>query len=431
MKMKEEKKVSSAKISFLKNGFFAAALVIVVVLFAVSAAPTSAILGGPGKIMNFSFADNTGGKFSPDLIYFALIGIDPSTGNLSHVNQSGNLIECQVSDNDAPGHLSKNGENYSNYFYNISGVPEIPVPKLDSGRVFIGLGSPLYIKINLDAAKKVAFAGPNVANPSDPNIDVYFDWIEFTIDNAGFHGNPTQVDQFGFPMTIELTAPNFSAKVGITESRSALFKAYRNETPADFHGLVQEPYRIVAPFKGTPEQSKNLTNYFDQYISEVWQYYNSSTNATHKLNFTIREGSFTGQVNSTDHIFYFTDKSRNPNAKFMLSKPKNKEVFLCNGVFISGNATVNGTFITGNETSKAIQAQVGAAFNRHVVKDPANWCNTSQYYQSTPANYYAQFWHPYSIANKAYGFSYDDVCQQSSLIEHANPEELKVSISWD
>lgn len=33
--------------------------------------------------------------------------------------------------------------------------------------------------------------------------------------------------------------------------------------------------------------------------------------------------------------------------------------------------------------------------------------------------------------NKAYGFPFDDVCEQSTLIEDPNPDELKVTISWD
>ena len=80
---------------------------------------------------------------------------------------------------------------------------------------------------------------------------------------------------------------------------------------------------------------------------------------------------------------------------------------------------------------RLIQARVSAMFNRHMLKNPANSCQPEEFYKNTPANYYAQFWHLHSIDNKAYGFPVDDVCHLSSLIAHPNPQELKVTISWD
>ena len=46
-------------------------------------------------------------------------------------------------------------------------------------------------------------------NPADPNIDVYFDWYEFTYQFGviPFGGNTTQVDMFGFPMTARRSNP--------------------------------------------------------------------------------------------------------------------------------------------------------------------------------------------------------------------------------
>ncbi len=246
-----------------------------------------------------------------------------------------------------------------------------------------------------------------------PNADVYFDWLEFTIDDAGFHGYTTQVDEFGFPMAIELTASDgFSKKLGITESRSALFSQYRVTVPTEFQFLVQEPYRIVAPFKGGFERGKNYETYFDSYIAEMWQYY-----ASNELVFTTHEGRFTGKVENS--IFTFT-KDGDLNTKYTIDYPSSAEVFECAGVFAKGNAA-----------EKVIQSQVSAMLNRHILGSPENRCNPEEYYKNAPANYYSQFWHLHSIDNKAYGFPFDDVCEQSTLLEHHNPGELKVSISWD
>lgn len=436
MKKKEEKEVSLAKISFLKNWFFAVALVmvmaVVVVLFAVSAAPVSAYTGP----MNFSFVDNTG-EYPPDQIYIAIIGRQPKPwpcGNFSYVNKSGNLVECQLSDNNAPGHLTKNGENYANYFYKLSEVHNISVPKIDSARVWIGFGSPLYIKVVEITSgcpkSNISISQPSTGNPTDPNIDLYWEFVEFAIDDYGYHGNPSKVDHFSYPTTMEIISQDgSSAKFGITECRSALFDAFKNDMPAEFQNLtLQEPYRIVGPFKGytgevpnTPNQSEKLYTYFDPYIEEVWQYYNSTTNPTHYLNFTVGEGSFTGQVNPSD-VFVFTKVGGGTCNNCEIEKPTSKKVFLCRGGLEPG----------------PVGKQLCAAFNRHVVmstyagNNSADWCTTSKYYQSAPANYYAQFWHPYSIDNKAYGFSYDDICDQSPSLYNAHPKELIITLScWE
>ncbi len=54
--------------------------------------------------------------------------------------------------------------------------------------------------------------------------------------------------------------------------------------------------------------------------------------------------------------------------------------------------------------------------------------NKNYYYLSSPANYYAQFWHGYNIGNKAYGFCYDDVNNQSASIETHNPRGIIIEI---
>ena len=359
--------------------------------------------------MKFSFTNNTKGQYSSEQIYFVILG-KTSTGQFGHVDKNGNLIPCKESDNDAPGHLTKNGQNWCNYLHKLSELPEIQVPEINSGRAYIGLGSPVYLKIVNNGN---GFVGPNTANPSDPNADVYFDWLEFTIDNAGFHGNTTQVDQFGFPMTIELIGTDgVSKKLGITESRSILFSEYKKSVPSEFQSLVQEPYRILAPFKGSFARGQQYEKYFDGYIAEMWQYYTSNP-----LVFSTHEGTFTGKVE--DNVFTFT-KEGDVNTKYKIHYPTSWEVFECAGVFAQGNGT-----------EKVIQSQVSAMFNRHVLGSPENRCNPQEYYKNAPANYYAQFWHLNSIDNKAYGFPFDDVCDQSTLLEHRDPKELKVTISWD
>jgi hypothetical protein len=359
-------------------------------------------------MMKFSFTNNTNQKYSSDQIYFVIIGKNTS-GLFCHVDKSGNLIPCIDSDNDAPGHLTKNGQNWCNYSYTVNEISEIEVPPMYWGRAYISLGSPIYLRVVNNGQDLIA---PYPANPSNPNIDVYFDFVEFTIDNTGCYVNTTQVDQFGFPMVIELIASDGSKKAGITESRSALFSEYVKTVPVEFQSLVREPYRIVSPFRGGFVDGGNYATYFDDYIRNMWQYYTSN-----QLQLTIPQGTFTGKVEN--NIFTFT-KTDSPDAKYTIDYPKSWDVFRCNGVFLTGDAI-----------QQLIQAQISAMFNRHMLENPANNCQPAEFYKNSPANYYAQFWHLHNIDNKAYGFPVDEVCDQSSLIAHPNPEQLKVIISWD
>src|SRR6185312_8767761 len=70
-----------------------------------------------------------------------------------------------------------------------------------------------------------------------------------------------------------------------------------------------------------------------------------------------------------------------------------------------------------------------AALNRHVAGLSTAQQNTpSLYYQSAPANYYAQFWHQNAINGVQYGFPYDDDNGQSSDISVTNPQYMVVAV---
>ena len=72
-----------------------------------------------------------------------------------------------------------------------------------------------------------------------------------------------------------------------------------------------------------------------------------------------------------------------------------------------------------------------AALNRHVAQlPPAQWNTPSLYYQASPANWYAKFWHDHAINHLAYGFPYDDVAGQSSFISHGDPQWLLVAVGF-
>ncbi|ROR23879.1 ricin-type beta-trefoil lectin protein [Mobilisporobacter senegalensis] len=215
------------------------------------------------KVMN-----GTNGAYSDSQLYWGVIGKNPTTDAWCYLDLSGNLIPISNALNDAPGHLTKNGVNYANIYHKVSETSWVNLPKIKSGRMFLSVGTPCYIKTYDNG-----FAGPDINNPTDPNRNIYFDFVEFTVDKDGYHGNTTRVDQFGFPVQHRLVnqAGNYDRTVGELESetRSGLFTKYQNEVPNEFKslGTLQAPYRIVCPISGPFNTGGAHQNYFSGYSS--------------------------------------------------------------------------------------------------------------------------------------------------------------------
>nr|WP_255639473.1 glycoside hydrolase family 64 protein [Deinococcus betulae] len=314
------------------------------------------------KIMN-----GTNGHYSNGDIYWGILGINPSNGRWSYLDKRGILRSLSRSLNDANGHLSKNGTNFANIYHRTSEIDWIEIPKITSGRLYICIGSPCYIK-----TFDTGFAGPNIDNPSDPNINVYFDFIEFTIDDSGYHGNTTRVDGFGFPLQHRLVNRNgtYDQVVGEREdvSRAQIFDAYLSQVSEPFQALgrQQAPYRIVAPIHGAFREGGAQAKYFDNYIQRVWK---------------------------------------------KKSKPSTQNVLLCNGPLAEDPSGC-------------------AGLNRGVYEDVGAWKIPAKYYSTAPANAYAQFWHKQAIGGLAYGFAYDDFNQQAAYQEVKDPKGLILRVGW-
>ncbi|HLX61500.1 MAG TPA: beta-1,3-glucanase family protein [Planctomycetota bacterium] len=237
----------------------------------------------------------------------------------------------------------------------------------------------------------------------EANGETYKDFIEFTHGGAGWFGNTTLVDEFVIPLTIELfNADGKSRKVGIVEPRSALFAAFKKEAPAEFQDCVKGTQRIVSPCRATFDKGKTNGKYFDKYIDEVWDKFATEAKTP---------GGWTGKV--VNGALIFTDPSGKTSKGTTCSrKPTTQEAFLGSGV-LGG------------------LPQICAAINRHVLAEPENWNNPAKFYPEAPANFYAKFWHAHSIDSKAYGFCYDDVAQQDTLVHFPKPIKLVITIGWD
>lgn len=367
----------------------------------------------------------TNGKWPDDKVFVAVIGRDPKTQVFSWVKPDGTVVAAKVEDNDGAGHLTKNGQTYPNYFFTLAQAKLLKLPKLDSGRIFVSVGEPMYIKILKAADGAIGFAGPNPLNATDPNIDVYYDWYEFTWNNDAIFINTTQVDQFSVPLSLDLYGGQKTRHVnsGITQTRAQIFAAYNLEVPVEFQLADADPIRILAPGKAAFDAGQTEATYFDGYIDDTWTYYES-----HLLEMTIGAKQFEGTV--VDGVLSFrhanwaqTHEADEPEGMlFNVSKPNTQDVLEGKG------ALAHSTDPWGVEGQ--LEAQICAAFNRHVMQDSSQWKDESAFYQMAPANYYSRFWHLHGVNGKAYGFAYDDVSDQSSTLIETDPEHLELGIGW-
>jgi hypothetical protein len=375
----------------------------------------------------FNIVNQTGGRWSDDQVYWAIIGKEWGTGRFVRVDAGGNFIVMNESDN---GALVKGGQTYTNYFHKLSAVRSVTIPALNSARIMLAVGSPMYLKVLRDGAGNIGYAGANIENPTDPNIDVYFDFGEFAIlpqgdPSQGIFINTTRVDHFGFPLKLQVKGlGGFDQSVGeaLNETRDQLFSKFKAETPAQFTHLANAPYapyRITAPAHGNFRPGAAQGNYLQGYIDAVWARYRNED-----LVFTLQNlGTFRGRI--TGDRFMFTGGS--PAGTFYINgKPDTAMVLLGAGLLAdaSGNPTNIGTQLQ-------IQAQVCAALNRHVLESPANWYVQSAHHPAGQvSNWYSKFWHEHSINKRAYGFAYDDVGDFSPSVHTAVPTTVTYTIGW-
>ncbi|SFG00167.1 glycoside hydrolase family 64 protein [Streptomyces mirabilis] len=370
--------------------------------------------GGGGGSFPITFQNNTRGTYANAQIYVTLLG-QVTPGQWSYMKADGIMTHINHLDANAPGHLTKNGVNYPDMSFTLAqSGGSVPSPtSIRGGRIYVSLGSPLYIPVSPDDQ---GWGGPDLRDPNDPNTDVYYDWYEYTyvFGQVAFGGNTTQVDQFGFPMTSRLTqtSSGYDTTRGITLTRAQVMSQYAASVGAAFKPL-QNTYRIIAP------RSSDLflaggsqANYLQSTIDQTWSYY-----STHPFRLTRLGETFTGGVSGTTLTF-----TKNRAGPYALRKPSSPDVVACAGALASGS-----------DPEKQLGAEFCAAFNRGVALDTSAWYTPSAYYTGGIKNDYAAVLHTVGLDRRAYAFPYDDINDQSSvqILGNANPPTgLTLGIGW-
>ena len=348
--------------------------------------------------------NKTNGKYSDSEIYWCIVG-NNENNQLCYMDKGGNMIPASESLNT----VEVNGTKYANIYHTLAESDHVYAPTIRSGRMYLSYGKPVYVKF----VGSTGYAGPDLNNPGDVNANTLFEFAEFTIEGKHYWGNTTRVDYFCFPMITRLIGGSlyggYDNVVGDVGTRDEIFNAFKNEVPNEYKSLVRDD-RIIAPCKSTFNVGKTNGNYFDNYINEFWNKY-----ANEDLRFSSESGSFVGRVVGNQMRFTREGDS----TVYYVDKPNTQEV-------LEGK----GAFDRGNGVEKAIEAQLCAAFNRGVATEPDKWYTPSKYYKNSVANFYAGFFHEHSVLGKAYGFCYDDVNDQSTLLQYDKADALVIDLKW-
>ncbi|MGY4712571.1 glycoside hydrolase family 64 protein [Mycolicibacterium sp. CBM1] len=366
------------------------------------------------------FVNNS--SYESNQLYVFAIG-QTSKNQWAWVDRNGTAHPINHDDANTPGHLVKDGVNYANMSYTLDDAGNLRVPpELQGARIYVSVGQPLYIAISAD---NTGWTVPDPVGMGDPNYDTVYDWYELSYQYGAvpFGGNTTQVDQFGLPLsfTVVQDSSGFSATRGTAVTRNQVFTTYQNSVPTEFQQLVindgqGNPLRIASPRSTQPG---GLASYLDDPIDAFWTKYRTQTfTFTSPGTYTV-----TGQVDANDQ-FAYTVTALNPagvSGSYVMDKPTTAEVFAGDGPFV------------GTHEQGAFLAQLDAAFNRGVAVSPDQWGNVAAYYPAgTKHNSYAQVFHELGLDGKNYGFPYDDVNNQSSVLILNNsqpPDTLTITIN--
>ena len=359
-----------------------------------------------GMKLTYQFQNYTHGAFADNEIYIYTICMN-SNNVWCYARPDGALIPIGSTESSAWQYTLADLKNTG-----------MQMPLAHSGRIYYSYGKPLYMKGDGNGVVL-----PSLSNPSDPNYETYFDWLEFTVSDNGFWVNTTQVDQLGFPVLMNVYDNDGRVQqTGISKSREEIWNLFRSEMPAEFKTLVSD-YRIFAPCKaGFDERSGGAYgNYFDAYVTETW-----NTIASKSQTVTHPQGKFIMTGDGTNIYFrcieaYGTIASAGQTYT-IYGKPRTSEVFEGYGVLASGNPM-----------ELALEAWICAALNRHVahMEPDAYWNNAAAYYNAGPCNYFAKFWHDHSErGGLAYGFCYDDVNDQSATTFTTNARAVVVRLGF-
>ncbi|MGH8079811.1 MAG: beta-1,3-glucanase family protein [Lysobacter sp.] len=313
-----------------------------------------------------------------------------------------------------------------------------------SGRIYVSVGVPL-LPFSVQAS---GYAAP-VPYPGGPGSQCLFDWIEFSYDSDGnFNGNTTQVDQFGFAMSLDGT-PGGSLQGVLGVARDTLLTTIGalagpfqgagsliavNPVAAAAYPANIATVRAQSPktITSMPTFSGAMTTYFDAILSAWYQNWQTTPLVVHDR----ATGYYTGVVDSGSGVLNFYQGQYPTLAQWLAAAPAlafamvgaapstvqiaSIDVWQCDNALNAGGAA-----------QQNVGKNIAAAFNRgvpgYLFDDATCQSEAGSFYPAGGTwNAWASLMHAANSNGLAYGFPYDDVCEQSPTIQLDSATQITV-----
>jgi hypothetical protein len=292
------------------------------------------------------------------------------------------------------------------------GTLNMRIPKF-SGRIYFSYGQKLVFKVTTGGLVQ-----PAVQNPSDPNVNILFNWSEYTLNNDGLWLNSTQVDMFSAPYSVGVTTG-----AGATINTGRLKPGGYNQFYANLRGqpgwerLIRngpdgQPLRALAPGHGLAGGFISPTA-MQNYIDRVWARYATTTMTITPFG-DQPNLRYTGRVSGNSWTF------TGPGGSTTFQKPDSDSIWGCYKLLDAPNDLVRGP----------ISRTLCAGFNRTTLLTSANqpFNQPSSFYLDQFTNHYSRKIHAQMVDGKAYGFAFDDVGNNESLVHDGSPRTAFITL---
>ena len=296
----------------------------------------------------------------------------------------------------------------------------ITIPQIAGGRIWFSIGGQITFLLNPGPA----LVEPSVSNSADPNINLMWDFCEFTYNSSQLYANISYVDFVSIPVSLALTNSSGAVQTVSGMPTGGLNTVCSNliaQNAADGAGWDKlvvtsngSNLRALSPNNGIVMNSSLFSGYFQPYVNEVWsKYASASLTVDTQASYGSVSGTVSGGVLSFPGVGTF-------------AQPSAADIFSCS----------TGPFANTSGELGPLVARISAAFNRTTLlidSDQPDDENPANYYQNSVTNHYARIVHAANLDGRGYAFPYDDVTptggvDQSGFVSDGNPTLLTIAV---
>ena len=384
---------------------------------------------------------NETGNYANKNVYFLLYGqgVAPDNKWYHVVDAAGKMKLC-----------TPTGNKYSaDYNFNLSKVSTIQIPTMRAARLYISFNKKVLLLVNDEGIPSPVKA--NNSHASNVNYNTIWDFVEWTYNPAypkgsGWNGNITNVDATNIAMQFNIVGSDETGKPlnltsGMIPGQYSAFRASLQGNP-DFKNLIlPNTQRVLSPADGifehaSPSGPVFSSTYLDAYINQVWTKY-----ATDSLTVeTNLFGDWAGQVQNG--LMVFTQQNGSPVLNpVAFSKPTTLQAFANDDICVSGCKSKAADEWQQEDVNN--QYPRGISCRHHALDAPHRQDARSQVRleilqresELLPGSdnefRYAKYLHANTVQERAYGYGFDDTCDQSSFRVVRIPKKLTVTLVHD